>query len=198
MSDLKNIDKQILENLFQMQGGWVLDFTDRAIREFFMDELNVDIFDEKYNYASGSKANRIRGFWTEADNGVVSNSILKLIEYIEHKIILDKLKADDFSVKKINAAKNIANKILSIQLPNLVTNNDDISNKEVKVVENSRIIATGDSIIGNEKISGVDKHKNFDHKSEFMKMLYFVFGSIVFLLLVYFIYKMTGINLNIK
>ncbi|MFW5804628.1 MAG: hypothetical protein ACOCWG_05305, partial [bacterium] len=61
MSDLKTKDKQILESLFQMGGGYVLDFSDRTISEFFDDELNIDIYDEKYNYASGSKANRMRG-----------------------------------------------------------------------------------------------------------------------------------------
>ncbi len=105
MTDLKTIDKQILENLFEMGGGYVLDFSDRTIGEFFDDELGIKFFDRKYDYASGSKANRMRGFWKQADNALVGKSILKLIEYVEHKIITDEFKKKDYPDKKITAAK---------------------------------------------------------------------------------------------
>lgn len=65
MAGIKTIDKQILENLFQMEGGYVLNFSDRRMGEFFDDDLSIPIYDEKYNYASGSKANRMRGFLEE-------------------------------------------------------------------------------------------------------------------------------------
>ena len=82
MSNLKTTDKQVLESLFQMSGGYVLNFSDRTMGEFFDDDLSINIYDEKYNYASGSKANRMRGFWREADNKMVGRSILGLIQYM--------------------------------------------------------------------------------------------------------------------
>lgn len=113
MSDLETIDKQILEKLFQMGGGFVLKFSDRTMAEFFDDDLSINIYDEKYNYASGSKANRMRGFWKVADNKTVGRSILKLIEYIEAQILIGELENNDFPRDRTNAGKNIGNKLLS-------------------------------------------------------------------------------------
>ncbi len=45
MARLKTIDKQILEKLFRMGSGNVLNFSYRTIGEFFKDSLGVDIFD---------------------------------------------------------------------------------------------------------------------------------------------------------
>lgn len=126
MSGLKSIEKQVLENLLEMKGGYVLDFSDRTMGNFFDEELGLNIYDEKYNYASGSKANRMRGFWKNADNEIVGKSILKLIEYIEHRIILGEFKQDDYSEKKINKAKEIANSLLG-------SNKDNYTEVEVGV-----------------------------------------------------------------
>ena len=112
MADLTTIEKQILEKLFQMGGGYVLNFSDRTMGEFFRDDVGLDIYTQKYNYASGSKANRMRGLWLKADNKTVGNSILKLIEYIESQILIDELSRDEFPKDRVRAAKEIAEKLL--------------------------------------------------------------------------------------
>src|SRR3989338_9470144 len=111
MANLTTLEKQVLEKIFQMNGGYVLNFSDRTMGEFFRDDVGVDIYNQKYNYASGSKANRMRGFWLKADEKFVGKSILKLIEYIENQILLDNLKRDDFPAERITAAKNIGEKL---------------------------------------------------------------------------------------
>lgn len=118
MAKIKTIDKQILEKLFQMGDGYVLDFSDRTMREFFNDDLSINICDEKYNYASGSKANRLRGFWKVATNETVGKSILKLIEYIENQILIDNFENKDFPENRIKAGKNVGNKLLGDFAPN--------------------------------------------------------------------------------
>lgn len=95
-----------------MNGGYVLNFSDRTINEFFRDDVKIDIYSRKYNYGSGSKANRLRGLWLKADNQIVAKTILKLIEYIESQILIDNLKREDFPVERINAVKDIAEKLL--------------------------------------------------------------------------------------
>ena len=50
----------------------MLDFTNRSFQEFVMDCTGGNIFDEKYNYDSGSKANRLRAFWTTEPNELVA------------------------------------------------------------------------------------------------------------------------------
>ncbi len=112
MANLTTIEKQILEKLFQMGGGYVLNFSDRTMGEFFRDDIGLDIYTQKYNYESGSKANRMRGLWLKADNKTVGNSILKLIEYIENQILIGELSRDDFPEARTKAAKVIAEKLL--------------------------------------------------------------------------------------
>ena len=81
MSDLTSIEKIKLEKLLEMDSGYVLDFSNRTFQEFVLENLNIDIYDEKYNYNSGSKANRLRGFWKEESNSTVGELIETLLEY---------------------------------------------------------------------------------------------------------------------
>ncbi len=113
MADLTTIEKQILEKIFQMEGGYVLNFSDRTMREFFRDDVGINIYTQKYNYESGSKANRIRGLWIKSDNKTVAKTILRLIEYIKSQILIDNLKRKDFPTERITAGKEIAEKLLS-------------------------------------------------------------------------------------
>jgi hypothetical protein len=108
MSSLGTNDKRVLEKLFQMGGGYVLNFSDRTFGEFFRDDVSVDIYDEQYNYASGSKANRLRGFWQVADDPLVAESIEKLIAFIETQILLETLKRQDFPSELTRRGHQIA------------------------------------------------------------------------------------------
>lgn len=81
MSDLTFIEKTKLEKLFQMGGGYVLDFSNRTLAEFVVESTSRDIYDAKYDQASGSKANRLRAFWTQEPNHLVGKLIQDLLEY---------------------------------------------------------------------------------------------------------------------
>lgn len=81
MSDLTFIEKKKLEKLFQMGGGYVLDFSNRTLAEFVLESTGRDIYDPKYDYASGSKANRLRAFWTQEPNHLVGMLIRDLLDY---------------------------------------------------------------------------------------------------------------------
>jgi hypothetical protein len=75
MSDLSAIEKRKLERVLQMGGGYVLNFSNRTFAEFFSDELGIDIYSDKYDYGSGSKANRMRAFWDLESNYVVGKAL---------------------------------------------------------------------------------------------------------------------------
>ena len=49
-----------------MDGGWVLNFSNRTLEEFFREVVGVQIYDSRYDRGSGSKANRMRAFWDVA------------------------------------------------------------------------------------------------------------------------------------
>lgn len=71
MSDLTAIEKRKLERALGMESGYVLNFSNRTFAEFFLDSFGIDIYDKKYDYGSGSKANRMRAFWDQESNCIV-------------------------------------------------------------------------------------------------------------------------------
>jgi hypothetical protein len=81
MSNLSNSEKRKLEKFFNMSTGYVLNFSDRSLAEFVADATGRNIFDARYNLASGSKANRLRAFWVAEDNQVVGKLISELLDY---------------------------------------------------------------------------------------------------------------------
>jgi hypothetical protein len=81
MADLSYLEKRQLEKLFEMGGGYVLNFSDRTFREFTIDAVRRDIDDPKYQYGSGSKANRLRRFWQVETPQVVGALIQALADY---------------------------------------------------------------------------------------------------------------------
>ena len=107
MSSLKTNEKQILEKLFQMGHGYVLNFSDRTMSEFFEDSLKVEIYADCFDFGSGSKANRMRGFWNVAEDRLVANSINELIEYIENQILLERLHSSDFPQRLLEKGREI-------------------------------------------------------------------------------------------
>jgi len=80
MADLTVLEKRKLEDFLGMSGGHVLTFSDRSFAAFVGDSTGRNIFDARYKYASGSKANRLRGFWSIEDNAIVGKLLTDLIE----------------------------------------------------------------------------------------------------------------------
>ena len=68
MSDLTVIEKRKLERALEMSSGYVLNFSNRTFANFFLECFGIDIYDAKYDYGSGSKANRMRAFWQRESN----------------------------------------------------------------------------------------------------------------------------------
>jgi len=64
-----------------MGSGYVLDFSNRTFEDFIVESTHADIYTEKYDYGSGSKANRLRGFWKEESNYIVGRLLRDLIDY---------------------------------------------------------------------------------------------------------------------
>lgn len=56
MSNLSSVEKRKIEKLLEMSSGYVLDFSNRRFQEFIVESTGIDIYDDKYAYASGSKA----------------------------------------------------------------------------------------------------------------------------------------------
>jgi hypothetical protein len=81
MSNLTYLEKSKFEQLLGMSTGYVLDFSNRSFAEFVLDSTGRDIYDSRYNYGSGSKANRLRAFWQKEENGVVGKLMDDMLDY---------------------------------------------------------------------------------------------------------------------
>ena len=82
MSDLTFAEKRTLEQLLGMSSGYVLDFSNRTFAEFILDSTGKDIYDSRYEYGSGSKANRLRAFWQKEDNRAVGKLMSDMLDYL--------------------------------------------------------------------------------------------------------------------
>lgn len=82
MANLTPAEKALLERLLRMKDGYVLDFTNRAFRDFVLDSVGRDIYGGEYDQGGGSKANLLRCFWRIESGSVVGKLIEDLIEYL--------------------------------------------------------------------------------------------------------------------
>ena len=55
-------EKKIIEKFFGMESGCVLNFTNSKFSDFFLENFNINIYDEKYSDKGDSKAKRLRTF----------------------------------------------------------------------------------------------------------------------------------------
>ena len=83
MPNIRSIDMLFLDELFEMGGGYVLNFSDRTMSRFFAEELNVDIDDPAYAEHGGSKGKRVRCFLQKVDIPTVVRTLKALWEYRE-------------------------------------------------------------------------------------------------------------------
>lgn len=81
MVKLKRSTIRAIDELFDMTGGYVLNFSDRTFAVFFEDEFGIGIYDGDYEAHGGSKAKHLRCFIEVEDGGTVGHVLRKLWEY---------------------------------------------------------------------------------------------------------------------
>ncbi|MCE5181378.1 MAG: restriction endonuclease [Betaproteobacteria bacterium] len=96
MSNIRSIDMMFLDDIFDMGGGYVLNFSDRTFAQFFSEELNIDINDPVYARTGSSKGKRLRCFLQTVDKPTIVQTLKALWEYREalrqHEGQIDKIK----------------------------------------------------------------------------------------------------------
>ena len=80
---VRSMDMPILDRVFGMEGGFVLDFSNRTFADFFREELDVDIDDPRWEAQGGSKAKRLRYYLRQADRQKALDTLNALWEYRE-------------------------------------------------------------------------------------------------------------------
>jgi hypothetical protein len=78
---LRQVDMMLIDDLFEMGDGYVLNFNDRTYSQFFARELGINIDDAKYKRAGTSKAKRLRCLLNISDNATIVRTLRALWEY---------------------------------------------------------------------------------------------------------------------
>lgn len=82
-SKVRSMDMPILDKVFIMEDGFVLNFSNRTFAEFFHEELQVDIDNPRWAVQGGSKAKRLRYYLRQADRQTALETLNALWEYRE-------------------------------------------------------------------------------------------------------------------
>jgi len=83
MVTLKHSEMRVFDDAFEMHGGYVLNFSDRTMSEFFDDEFGISIYDEKYRFNGTSKAKHLRAFIATEDAYIVARVLRRLWDHRE-------------------------------------------------------------------------------------------------------------------
>ncbi|WP_133010289.1 restriction endonuclease [Marinomonas flavescens] len=82
---LKRLDFDLLDYIFEMRGGYVLDFSNQTYSEFFNDELGINIDDDRFCDIGTSKGKRLRSYLKKSKAEDVLRVLTSLWEYRETK-----------------------------------------------------------------------------------------------------------------
>jgi hypothetical protein len=124
MNDLKESDKLVLEKLFEMRGGSVLNFTNSSFKQFIFSLFSIDIYGEKYSLYGDSKAKRLRSFWQLENNEVIGKLIIELSESWNTNKILSEITVSENDKDIYKKALSIASKLLGSTLKKSDLNGD--------------------------------------------------------------------------
>jgi hypothetical protein len=88
MADLNRREKLKLEKFFEMEGGYVLDFSNRTMENFVFEIINLELYSENYADFGESKANRLRAIWQKENNYTVGKLTSQMLEYWKDKKLM--------------------------------------------------------------------------------------------------------------
>lgn len=104
-------EKKIIEKFLGMESGYVLNFTNSKLSDFFLENFNINIYDEKYSDKGDSKAKRLRTFWEKESNLLVAESIEKMIEWWESEKLINEEEITNNQKVLAEKCKEIANNL---------------------------------------------------------------------------------------
>jgi|GEM_PF-838879 len=84
MVNIKHSEMRLIDEIFGMHGGYVLNFSNRTFAEFFEDEFGINIYDGKYETRGTSKANRLRSLIEQEDGWLVAKVLRQLSTYCDN------------------------------------------------------------------------------------------------------------------
>lgn len=93
MAQITYIEKDYFERLFDMETGYVLDFTNYTYQRFVADTINIDVYKKYHNL---SKAKILRAIMDDCDNVTVGKLLLGLMQYMQARELVTDEKKEIF------------------------------------------------------------------------------------------------------
>ena len=90
---------QIINKVFSMESGYVLNFSNRTFAEFFREELGVDIDNPRWAVDGESKAKRLRYYLRQTSRKTVLATLNALWQYREVSSVIGEHADIDYSVR---------------------------------------------------------------------------------------------------
>lgn len=145
MAHLKQSEKLILEKIFKMEGGYVLEFSNQKFQQFIFDNFKIDIYSDRYSIYGDSKANRLRAFWSLENNQDVGKLILELTEIWKTEMILKGLSATEGDSSLEQEAIRISDKLRGVVSQNVKKEEtvDDFLSKDFEIVSLEKLKIDG-------------------------------------------------------
>lgn len=85
MSDLTKVEKAKLSKLFATSDGSILKFNNHGFEQFFLLNIEIDIYEDKYIDFGKSQVAKLTSFWDKENNNIVGKSISNLLKELKHQ-----------------------------------------------------------------------------------------------------------------
>lgn len=158
MANLTGIEKMWVERFLGMGSGYVLNFSDRTFGEFILEHCGIDIFDKKYSFRSGSKANRLRAFWASESNYVVGKLLTALTDYKVAQKHFGNLSVGEDEEREFKECEKISERLMKdVLVENIDSLQPNAENWNFEVLAKS----VRDAIQKNEPQSALDRMHTF-------------------------------------
>lgn len=107
MAKLTYLEKKSLEEIFEMESGYICDFTNSSFARFIGDIANIDIYSGAGYEEYCSKANKLRQIWEKEPDSIVGEINYNLLKYAEDRLIKNN-KLTKYKKQKIDELKTVS------------------------------------------------------------------------------------------
>ena len=127
----------MFESLFEMGGGYVLDFNNSSFALFVGNSILLDVYNGRGYEEYKSKANKLRQIWKDEPNSRVGKLLLDLLDYFEEYLENKYGEIPDDKQELIDklqlVANNLKNDTAVVPLPNI--ENDTLKSIQIDIRE---------------------------------------------------------------
>lgn len=121
MAGLTNKEMADFEELFEMDSGYVLDFSNTTFSQFIKEIINIEIYGGFGYEKDCSKANKLRQIWENESDAVVGTLMDELLCYYEDFCSREEKELPERTLKKIGELRIVVNRLkrtnVSVSLP---------------------------------------------------------------------------------